>query len=134
MEVHPFLCDAATVREGLLHILGAGITRINRPVYPAPLGAAVAMMLLLGPTESDRDHTLDVSVQSSDGAELAKIEGGFRGDRPPDVESDETVAVPVVLGLHNVEVPGPGSYRIEIVIDGQRMSALAFVAVPVETI
>jgi hypothetical protein len=134
MEVHPFLCDAATVREGLLHILGAGITRINRPVYPAPLGAAVAMMLLLDHTESDRDHTLDVRIHGSEGAEVAKVEGGFRGDRAPDVESDEAIAVPVVLGLHGIELPAPGSYRIEIAVDGQRMSTLTFVAVPVETL
>src|SRR5438477_12456235 len=114
MEVRAFICDAATVREGLLHILGAGITRINRQAFPAPFGAAVAMMLILHPTEADRDHALDVRLQGSDGAELAKIDGGFRSEKGPDLQPGEMIASPIVLSLHNAVLPGAGSYSVEI--------------------
>ena len=83
---------AEMVREGLLHILGAGITRINRQAYPAPFGAAVAMMLVLHPTEADRDHSLNVLLQGSDGAEVAKVEGTFRGELGPDTQAGEMIA------------------------------------------
>lgn len=36
------LCDRATVRDGLLHILGAGVTIVYRDKVPAPLDVDVA--------------------------------------------------------------------------------------------
>ena len=66
------LCDAATVREGLLHILGGGITRLNRPSFPAPLGAALALQISVHPTEASVSHRVEAIIQGEDGSQIAK--------------------------------------------------------------
>jgi hypothetical protein len=38
MDIEALLCDAATVRENVLHILGGGLGQLWRDVYPARLG------------------------------------------------------------------------------------------------
>ena len=43
------LCDAATERDGLLNVLGGGITVATRPEFPAPLGMTLALVRLSTP-------------------------------------------------------------------------------------
>jgi hypothetical protein len=56
------LCDAVSVRDGLLHILGGGITKVGRPSVPTPFGVQLALMLAfrhddLGP------HIITVTIK-----------------------------------------------------------------------
>ena len=39
------LCDFAQVREGLLFVSSAGITRVYRESFPAPIGVMLALVL-----------------------------------------------------------------------------------------
>lgn len=43
------ICDFAQVREGLLSVLSAGVTRVWQTQYPAPLGVMVALIFELAP-------------------------------------------------------------------------------------
>ena len=44
------LCEAASVHEGLLNILGGGVTVVTRPEYPSELGLSLAIRVMLHPS------------------------------------------------------------------------------------
>ncbi len=54
------LCDAATVREGLLHVLGGGIAHAVRPSFPAPAAMSLAVHVWVTQDEATGDHVLAV--------------------------------------------------------------------------
>jgi hypothetical protein len=110
------LCDAATVRENLLHVLGAGITRLNRQAFPSSMGCTLALQIVVHPTETDREHDGRVVVQDEDGAVIAEVGLGFGlgGDLLPGEEH----LVPIVVQLDPVTLPAPGGYSVEILLDG----------------
>jgi len=54
-------CDAVSVREGLLHILGGGVTKVMHPEYPAPLLTSFAVHLRLSP-DAPGTYSYEVSV------------------------------------------------------------------------
>lgn len=130
MEVNAFLCDAATVRENLLHILGGGITRIWRDVYPSPLGMDLAVQLLLHPSEATERHRIRVLLQDDDGQLLAQLDGEFSvGTEGADTRPGELIAVPLVLNLTGFPIPRTGTYSLELLLDNQHARSLAFVVV-----
>jgi hypothetical protein len=123
------LCDAATVREGLLHILGGGITRAGRPQYPAPIGLTLALRVLIHPTEADRAHSLEAKLQTGDG----EVIGGFEVEFTPNAESAQKLMPGEFLSLPmplepppDAELPEPGLYSFEILIDGIHQVSVPF--------
>ncbi|MEJ7891161.1 MAG: hypothetical protein WKF94_00785 [Solirubrobacteraceae bacterium] len=128
------LCDAATVREGLLHVLGGGVTRVNRPGFPAPIAPlTLAVRILVHPTETDRAHHLDIRLQDADGGELAKIEVQFGVNDPGNVDPGEEVSVPMPLIMPEpLILPHAGRYSFELLIDGSHQLAVPFTATQVE--
>ncbi|MGD0746747.1 MAG: hypothetical protein ABSB68_02925 [Acidimicrobiales bacterium] len=99
MEVKAgFICDAATVREGLLHVLGGAITRLWRPTMPAPLGVTFAMVLSISENELDIPHQLLFTVNGPDGV-IGSGMSGFLAPRPDRLEEGEDVLAPVVFPI-----------------------------------
>lgn len=127
MRVDAFLCDAATVREGLLHVLGAGITRVQRPRYPAPLNLAVAMIVSLSPAETHTGHKIRVAVSGTDGQPILSIDGEFTAKPGPDHYPGEDSHSSVVINLQDA-LPSPGVYAVDIMIDGSEKAHLQFSA------
>lgn len=122
------LCDAATVREGLINVLGGGVSRVSRPALPAPLGMALALVVDQHRTEMGREHRLDVLVLSEDGAELARANLTWRADRiPEDLAAD--YPFPVIVPLHAVMLPSFGGYSVELLIDDVHQATLPFTLV-----
>jgi hypothetical protein len=93
------LCDAATVREGLLHVLGGGVTRAGRAQYPSPLGLTLALRILVHPTEAERPHNLDIRLQGEDGQPVAAVGVEFGVSDPGAVEPGEQISVPFPLPM-----------------------------------
>lgn len=123
------LCDAATVREGLLHVLGGGVTRVTRPEFPSPLGLTLALRILIHPTEADRQHTLDVRLQGADGQPVVQVNVEFGLNEPGDLQPGEEASLPIPLALPpEVRLPGPGTYSFELLIDGIHQQSVPFVA------
>jgi len=124
------LCDAATVREGLLHILGGGVTRLNRPEYPAQLAPlTLALRILVHPSEADRTHQLDVRLQAEDAQEIAKFDVQFGIGDPGDVQPGEelSVALPLIMPPQ-IGMPQAGRYSFELLIDGIHQVSIPFIA------
>jgi hypothetical protein len=127
------LCDAVTVRDGLLHILGGGITTTGHPAYPAPLGMMLALRILIHPTEVDRPHQLQIQLQDADGQRIASIDAQFGVSDPSLLAPGEEASVPLPIGLPpQVGLPAVGRYSFEILIDGTHQASVPFSAVPVQ--
>lgn len=130
MEVDcALLCDAVTIREGLLHILGGGVTRANRPGFPAPLGLNLALRILVHPTEADRSHLLEATLQDADGKTIAKISAQFGLNDLGDTQPGEQISIPLALPLPpQIGLPHEGLYSFELLIDGVHKATVPFLA------
>jgi hypothetical protein len=122
------LCDYATIREGLLHVLGGGVTRMWSNQFPAPLTGTVALLLELHRQELDRPHEFEMVVMGADGARIADVNGAFQVPTNPDLDIHEPQLVPLALDLRGAGLPAPGAYTIDISIDGQHRTSLRFEA------
>jgi hypothetical protein len=124
------LCDSASVREELLHVLGAGITRVSRPKYPAPLNLSVAILLSPEGDDTGMSYQGSLKVLSDDGNEsLAYIEFNLMNQRETGEEPTVLPVVPAVFSLDNVFLPKPGVYRIDFRLADELAAPLEFVAV-----
>ncbi len=123
------LCDAATVREGLLHILGGGITRIARPEYPAYVGMTLALRILVHPTEADRQHQLEVQLLSADGARIVGFQAQFGINDPSVLMPGEQISVPLpITPPPQIQLPAAGTYSFEVLVDGVHQASVPFMA------
>jgi hypothetical protein len=121
------LADHATVREGLLHVLGGGITRVTRDPLPAELGVMLALMLQPDSVEDLlRTHDVEVVVKhvATEGeASVAKavmtLRAGVPGPGP-------VPQVPVAVPLQSVLVTATGMHRITVTLDGERAGEIEF--------
>ena len=129
MKLDAMLCDFATVREGLLHILGGGINRLWREEYPAPLGVTLGLLFEVHPTEMDSEHTLEVVMIDADGKEIGNVSADFAiAPDPEQGRPGETLILPLVVPLQQVVLPGAGAYSVEVLIDGQHKRSLGVLA------
>jgi hypothetical protein len=124
------LCDAATVREGLLHILGGGITRLHRAEFPAPMQVTLVAQVVLTPGEVAFPHDVSAVIQTEDGDVVVEANGHLEAGAPnPLLEPGESVILPLVINLANVVVPSAGGYSIEVSVDDVHQTSLTFRAV-----
>lgn len=107
-----FLADAANVREGTLGVLSGFINTINREEFPAPLGAALVVVVEYDENEARRGEqhrTFRARCEPAvGGAEIFNLDGTFSLG----TTSDSFGYIPMVFALQEVEVPMTGSYRI----------------------
>ena len=122
------ICDAASVRENLLFVLGGGITRYWREEIPADLRVSLALVLGVHPSEMSRPHELDVILMDADGARLAELKTGFQVDAPtdgPGVDPTEPALIPQAIEFA-ARLPRAGRYGIDILLDAQHRKSLPF--------
>jgi hypothetical protein len=118
------LCDAASLREGLLHLLGAGITDVIVPSVDGGLPVTFAFRAVLESRELRSTHTLHLELtDSASGDAVAAVEVNFV--RTEDTESgalEAGLAAPVPLQMF--QVPRPGLYLLEATLDQRRLATL----------
>ncbi len=124
------LCDAATVREGLLHILGGGITNIVRTEYPAELGVTLALRIMVHPTEMEHQHQLQIVVQDEDGHKITEVRAQVQAEPPPEgVEPGDEGELLIPWDFPGrPKLPAPGRYSMELLIDGVHQASVPFKA------
>lgn len=122
-----FLCDAASIRDGLLFVLGGGITLIVRPSYPAPLDSTLAVVLYAAlPVNEVTDYVLEGelrSVDTGEKVEIFKLEGNVVLGMPGEHASN------VIIPLNPIGLAEPGNYALELRLDGGEPFAVPFTAV-----
>jgi hypothetical protein len=127
------LCDAVTVRDGLLHVLGGGITQAARPEYPAPLGMHLALRVLLHPTEIERPHQVEILLQDEDGEMITRAQIGIQV--PPDaaIPAGEEASIPIPWTFPmQPALPHAGRYSFEVLIDGVHQVSVPFTALELQ--
>jgi hypothetical protein len=122
-----FLCDFAEVREGLLMAVGGGVTRLWRDQYPASIGASLALLIDLPASDLDVKHEITAAIQGPD-QPVGELKVEFQTGGGPDLQAGESAVAPLAIDLRPVQFPGPGSYSINITIDGAFVRAVGFVA------
>lgn len=127
------LCDFAQVREGLLFVSSAGITRMWRPELPAPLGVFLAAVVEVDPIEGRVQHTILVRVVDEDGGEAAALSGDFQVGADVDLNVGEHLLIPIPFDLRSVALPRYGAYDVSIYIDNQLRRSLNFWCYPPPT-
>jgi len=123
------LCDAVTDREGLLHILGGGIRRTIRPEYPAPLEMSLALRILVHPTEVAHPHQLEVLLQDEDGQQVVKLDMEIDAGNAERFEPGEEAVLLIPWNFPGrPELPNPGRYSFELLIDRIHQVTVPFTA------
>lgn len=112
------LCDAVTIREGLLHVLGGGITRVFRSPLPAALGVQLALVLDIEPQDLTDPHEVSIDI-SDPGGFIGRVMAGFQAQVPPRLEPGENVQVPLPVNLLPLAIRAYGKHTIEISVDGR---------------
>lgn len=122
------LCDAVTVREGLLHVLGGGATRLVRNEWPAKVGVALAVRLLLHPTEIRPIHELRCDLVDEDGHPIGQLTMSMELSDIHDTFPGQDYSVPIGLPVGELQIPRAGAYSFEIFVDATHTSSVGFVA------
>ena len=121
------LCDYATVREGLLHVLGGGITRLWREDVPAPLNMSVAIVVELTQDEADLPHEVHVVVRDPNRNKIAEAMGSIQiNAREAKYEANEKVLFPLALPFGPAGTRRRGTHTVDISIDNREHCELKF--------
>jgi hypothetical protein len=120
------LCDRATIREGLLHVLGAGVTRTSLAL-PGPVDLDLALLIRAETwTELAGRHTLAVAVSHENGNVLGNIEMGWEASQ---VQEDEPLPqLPIVVPLRQIALAEEGEHHVRVEVDGVEMCDVHFQA------
>jgi hypothetical protein len=121
------LADHATVREGLLHILGGGINRVVRDPLPAALGAMLALMLQ--PENVDdllTTHNLEVTIKHAGTEGEGSVAKAVMTLRSTASAPGPLPPVAVVVPLQFVPVTETGTHKITVSLDGEQAASIEF--------
>lgn len=123
------ICDAATVREGLLHILGAGITVFNRPSFPAPFSAHIGILLTAWDVpDVGEQHAVHVIARHVDTPTARVFEADIEMKVDRALDGSRIQTLPIALDLSNAGLPAVGFYELSLEIDGDQVSLSLFEA------
>lgn len=122
------LCDAATVRDGLLHVLGGGLNILWREAYPASMASVLALMIEGEVSEVPPGRTLAIaarlSADDADGPVVAEVNGSLTAGHAKSGGSN--FITPVVFDMSPISLPGPGSYIVQVQLEQLEPVSLTF--------
>jgi hypothetical protein len=127
MKVEVFaLCDAAVDYGGKLSLLGAfdGIFAHQAPVSHPQCAIALRVRV---PRAEEGQHEITLNFIDADGHNVMPgVNGSFEVRMPPERDS---VAVNLVLNIHQLRFERFDDYAIDLTIDGQFVASLPLVVV-----
>lgn len=118
------LCDAASVREGLLSVLGAGISLLQRTSFPAPLGVTIAALFELDEAPIS-NPTIRFTVRSGSGDEVGITDYIGELDQAL-LFTNFPATLPVILNANDLLLPQAGDYQLKIYIDDAEIATIRF--------
>lgn len=123
------LCDFATVREGLLTVVSAGISRLAPPSVPAPLSLFVALVIEVDAAQRPFPHEVRIDIDGPDGESVGKVRAAFQAGRG-DFDPDEPMLLPIPVDLRPVMVARPGWHQVAVAVDDAPPVVLRFKVAP----
>lgn len=104
------LADKAQALDGKLYMLGGGFDRISSDLSsPVPFSVAVGVLVPWG--ETNRPHSLQITLEDEDSRALQSLQAEFRVGRPPHaLEGQSFRNILVVDGLWQFD--RYGTYRV----------------------
>jgi hypothetical protein len=121
------LCDYASVRESLLHILGGGVTRVKSAALPGRAGIMLAIMV--SPNDWDdliADHNLAIQITEAGQQEQVGYAAAVFSAPTAREEAGPLPSLPIVLSLADFGLPRFGLYSVDITLDGEAAATLQF--------
>lgn len=115
------LCDAASVRDELLNLIGAGVSRVTFPDLPGALPITLAVRVVLETRELRDRYVLTLNLKTIpeektvQGAEVAFEVQKRDGQR----EEEAALAFAIPLGIF--EITKPGRYLLEATFGDRRL-------------
>lgn len=112
------VADWAETINGKLYIQGAGWDRILLPSKERPvISFAIAVGILVPWNLTNRQHQIELSVMTGDGAPVGQtITGGFTVGRPAKALSGQRIRTPFAARI-GAEIPGIGAYDVKFVVN-----------------
>ncbi|MGW8875665.1 DUF6941 family protein [Streptomyces mirabilis] len=125
------LCDRATIREGLIHMLGGGVTQCSL-MLPGSADLDLAMIIQAEEwSDLDGRHTLTVDLRHHNGQQLGKASLVWEAPsvEPQEISPDAMPPLPqlpIVVPLRTMVLTEYGSHRATIFIDDQEVAEVTF--------
>ncbi len=113
------LCDAATVREGLLHVLGGGVTRIWRTEVPTALGVDLALLLSMDQAEQDEPHNVRAVLYGPDVTSIMEVGGVVQYNGGARLEPNEEHSIAMAFPFRDAVVNTYGRHVIDLTVDDE---------------
>jgi hypothetical protein len=151
MDARLIFCDFAEVSGGKLFISGAGISLVgtSETVAPFPMTAALALLITVPSSETDRPHrlTIELSTWDDDGehrvhmtqttpetlpGEDGLIVHPFFVERGPNVVDGDEISIPLAVPLLQFPLPRLGGYSFSAFIDDVEMDRARFRVLPLQ--
>ncbi len=127
------LCNHAEVREGLLFVNGACVTRVWRKDLPAALDLCVAVVFDVAGHEAGQQHEARLQVLDADGQTVVDAAARFAPGSSPDRQPGEPMQAPAVFDLRQVRLKAFGAYDVPLLLDGVEYHRLSFTLLPTPT-
>jgi Family of unknown function (DUF6941) len=124
MNVEAFLlCDAATDQRGKLNVLGAFDTIWAKQLPITHPACSIALRIRFEVSE-EGDHPVKIQIIDQDGKGAGpKLEGNINvkagGGR-------DSIITNLILNIQGLKFEGYGKYRIDLIIDNQKIADLPF--------
>jgi hypothetical protein len=143
MEAQVILCDWAEVVNNKLYIMGAGW---DRAPAGTPFPLAVALLIMVPWTETNKKHVAQISMVTTDGspalpalppgapeamrAQLQPVQGSFQFEvgRPPGATEGTAIIVPLSLRIPAIVLDAK-RYVFQLTIDNVPIESAPFEAV-----
>ncbi|MFJ3381943.1 DUF6941 family protein [Curtobacterium sp. NPDC090217] len=132
------LCDVANERDRLISVLSGGVTRIQRPSFPAPLKADLAILLDLPAHASVFDISMRLELKNvRTGKEIAPslhMQAEDDGELDNVDETTTRITFPALVGMQEMVIPESGTFSIELLLGERVLSKIELDAVVKEQI
>jgi uncharacterized protein DUF6941 len=125
MNVEAFLlCDAATDQRGKLNVLGAFDTIWAKQLPVIHPSCAIALRIRFAISEGG-DHPVKIQIIDQDGNSAGpKLEGNVNVRAGGGMDS---IITNLILNIQRLKFEKYGKYRIDLIVDNQKVADLPFV-------
>jgi hypothetical protein len=127
---YAILADAAISKgDGLMHLIGGGISNFNVPAIPAPISASLAINFWANRADLQREHRLEIRYIDEDGNPMPEIKT-LDLPIPPDpnvIQPKGThINLMLTISLNQIQVTRAGHFSIDVIMDGRSVKQIPF--------